>query len=572
MTPTDKPIFFHYAQSIYSHRVLWYLWLRGLEYDECIQPPVMPRPDLAAIDVQYRRMPIMAIGKDIYIDSRLVISKLESLYPNSALATTTAEQEGLRKLFENYGDSSLFNNAVKLMPYWSSNSLLQNKTFLDDRQKLMGGRRMTAEGMQAGRPEGLQNMRQAFDLIENSFLADGRRWILGTEKPTVADIDAVWPFEWLVVDRGMQGALPEDQFGERRYPKTYAWVRRFMNEVNAAKERNIKPMRLDGKDVSKQILNTTTATESVPFDSDDPLGLKVNDMVTVYPSDYGQAHKDHGAIIGLITSEVVIRNSKGLHLHFPRWNFRIVKAPATSTVPSPRSAKKLPKMRLIYHPFSPYTRKVFMLAHELGLAQHITLEKVVVAPIPIKGWSDNNEDVAKYNPLGKIPCLVTEDVPTGIFDSRMICEYLSELSDAKPKKDASYWQMRALHACADGIMDAAVLLTYEVRIRKERGLYFEEWVEGQKTKILRGLDRLEVAAKEGVLSYNANGPVSADEIAVVVATNMTEYMPFLSVQWQQGRPKLEEWMSKWAKRNSFVVTLPTQDWSTDGNAGSKSKL
>ena len=537
-----------------------------------IQPPVMPRPDLAAIDVQYRRIPIMAIGKDIYIDSRLIIDKLQALYPDDDSTTGTAEQSGFRKLFEHYSDSALFNNAVKLMPYWSSNSMVQNKTFLDDRQKMMGGRRMTAESMQAGRPEGLQNMRQAFELMEYTFLADGRQWILGTGEPTVADIDAVWPFEWLVVDRGMKGALPEDQFSEKNFPKTYSWIQRFMGEIKAAKERASKPKKLDGTTMSTQVLGSNAPTESLSFDNNESLDVKAGDIVEVYPSDYGQAHKDRGTLIGLTTSEVVIRNSKGLHLHFPRWNFRINKSATSLITRSPNNSKKLPKMRLIYHSFSPYTRKVFMLAHELGLAQHITLEKVVVAPITIKGWSDNTDDVAKYNPMGKIPCLVTEDVPTGIFDSRMICEYLSELAGVKPKKDAIYWQMRALHACADGIMDAAVLIGYEVSIRKGRKLYFAEWVEGQKKKISRGLDRFEVAAKDGLLSGPNSGSASADEVAVAVATAVVDYMPFLKLNWREGRSNLERWMGKWTARESFVSSPPTKDWVAGNPSESTSKL
>jgi glutathione S-transferase len=532
----------------------------------------MPRPDLAAIDVHYRRIPIMAIGKDIYIDSRIIIDKLQALYPDNSSANATAEQSGYRKLFEHYSDSALFNNAVKLMPYWSSNSMVQNKAFLDDRQKLMGGRRMTTERMQAGRPEGLQNMRQAFELMETTFLADGRQWILGTEKLTVADIDAVWPFEWLVVDRGMKGALPEDQFGEKNFPKTYSWIQRFMGEVKAAKERAPNPKRLDGAAMSMQVLNSTSSTESLSFDTNESLDIKAGDIVEVYPSDYGQAHKDRGTLIGLSTSEVAIRNSKGLHLHFPRWNFRISKVATPSIARSPHNRKKIPKMRLIYHSFSPYTRKVFMLAHELGLVQHITLEKVVVAPITIKGWSDNTDDVAKYNPMGKIPCLLTEDVPMGIFDSRMICEYLSELAGVNSKKDARYWQMRALHACADGIMDAAVLIGYEVSIRKGRKLYFAEWVEGQKTKISRGLDRFEVAAKDGLLSEPSSGPASADEIAVAVATAVIDFMPFLKLNWRDGRSSLERWMGKWTARESFVASPPTKDWVAGSPSESASKL
>jgi len=534
----------------------------------------MPRPDLASIDVKYRRIPIMAIGKDVYVDSRLIISKLESLYPNSALAPSTAEQAGLRQLFEHYSDSGLFNSAVKLMPYWSSNSLVQNETFLDDRQKLMGGRRMTAENMQAGRPDGLQNLRQAFDLLENRFLADERHWILGTEGPSVADIDAVWPFEWLVVDRGMKGALPDEHFGEKKYPKTHAWIQRIMNRVKTAKENAAKPNSLDGKTMRDQILSTKHSLEPLSFDENDPLGFKQGDHVSVYPSDYGQAHKDQGILIGLTVAEVVIRNSVGLRLHFPRWNFRItpVVGSIPHATPSPGPASKRPKMRLIYHPFSPYTRKVFALAHELHLAAHITLEKVVVAPIPIKGWSDNTDDVAKYNPMGKIPCLVTDDVPTGIFDSRVICEYFTELAGVKTKKDQKYWQMKALHSIADGVMDAAVLITYEVRIRKERGLYFKEWVEGQRTKIVRGLDRFEDAAVNGVLPELGDRPATVDEVAVAVATAMTKQMVFLDLEWQKGRPKLQEWINTWEKRPSFVATPPTEDWIVVGAADRATKL
>ena len=67
-------------------------------------------------------------------------------------------------------------------------------------------------------------------------------------------------------------------------------------------------------------------------------------------------------------------------------------------------------MKLIYHPFSPYSRKVYVLALELKIASQITLQKVVVAPVYFPGWSDNNLDVsAAGNPLAKIPVLVVDD-------------------------------------------------------------------------------------------------------------------------------------------------------------------
>lgn len=563
MATTEKPILFHYAQSIYSHRILWYLWLRGIPYDESIQPPIMPRPILSSLSLPYRKIPLLAIGKDIYHDSRLIISTLEQVYPNSTLTPSTPAERGIQKLLENWTvDGGIFGAAVKCMPYWSSTSLLQNKAFVDDRQALTGGRRMSAESMEKGRPEGLAALRVAFEMLERTFFADGREWLLGGEGPTTADIDAVWPFEWMAWDGGMEGSLRGGGCGKEDFPRVYAWIRRFMELVQDRKKGCVKPKRLDGEEVVVQrIVGAKDMPETTKFEDDNPLGLTKGETVHVYPSDYGQSGKSTGTLIGLSTNKVVIQNDKGLHLHFPRWNFTIKRSTTPATISKPPTTP--PKMTLIYHPFSPYTRKVYMLAHELALHTHMTLHKVVVAPIPIPGWSDNNADVAVYNPMAKIPCLVTHDVPNGLFDSRIICDYLEYMAGVRKTLDAGYWQRRALHAAADGIMDAAVLITYEFRIRKERGLYFGEWVEGQKSKIERILDRFESAVAAGILPVRVpgGGSPSADEVAVAVAVASTQAMGYVGVEWSRGRPGLVTWMGMWEGRQSFVDTPPTRDWN-----------
>lgn len=477
-------------------------------------------------------------------------------------------------MFENFSvDGGVFANTVKLMPYWAESGMLQNKAFLDDRQKLSGGRRMTKEAMEAGRPDGLQNIRHVFDLFETTFLADGREWIMGTKEPTVTDIDAVWPLEWMIVDRNMKDCLPEEFINDRIYPKVYAWVRRFMAKVEESRNTSTAPTTLDGETMASRTLSAPSKIDDIGFIKDDPLGFQKGDEVRVFPSDYGQVGVSQGVIAGLSTVEVVIRNDKGLCLHFPRWNFSIKKASSDLFIASPSvSQKQIPKMRLIYHPASPFTRKVFMLAYELDLTKHITLQKVVVCPVPFPGWSDNNGDVSVYNPMTKIPCLIPDDVPDGVFDSKAICEYLENLAAINRNKDKKYWQLRTLHACADGMMDAAVLIAYEVRIRKEQGLLFEEWMEGQRQKILRGLDRLESAASSGILPEPGNAPASADEVAVAVATAMTSQMGYLGIEWTDGRPKLKEWMRKWEMRPSFEKTPPTKDWGVSVDVKSASKI
>ncbi|KAG9187909.1 hypothetical protein G6011_05780 [Alternaria panax] len=323
MTSTEKPIVFHYEGSIFSHRVLWYLWLRGIPYDECLQPAFMPRADLELIGVGYRRIPIMAVGKDVYCDSRLIVSKLESLYPNSALSPYTPTEIGIRKLFESWTiDGGIFANSVKMMPYWQEASFLSNKAFVDDRQKLTG-RRFTVEALEAGRPDGAQHLQQAFDMLETTFLADGREWILSTQEPSLADIDAVWPFKWLISDPRMKESLPAEQFNAKTYPKVFAWVKRFVTELEKKKEMLPKPSALDGKAMGKRTLDAAIPPETIAFVNANSQGLKYGDEVEIKPSDYGQMGKTVGTLVGLTINEVVIRNLKDVHVHFPRWNFAI---------------------------------------------------------------------------------------------------------------------------------------------------------------------------------------------------------------------------------------------------------
>jgi hypothetical protein len=53
---------------------------------------------------------------------------------------------------------------------------------------------------------------------------------------------------------------------------------------------------------------------------------------------------------------------------------------------------------------------------------------------------------------------------------------------------------------------------------------------------------------------------------------MTEQMVFLGLEWRKGRPKLQEWMSKWEERGSFASTPPTKDWIAGDATEMASKL
>jgi hypothetical protein len=153
----------------------------------------MPRPDVAALGTSYRRIPLISIGRDIYNDTRLIISKLEEFYPTSnqhpSISASSTNDKALEKLLEVWAiDAGLFNRAVQLIP--SDMPLLKDEKYQKDRENF-SGRRWSKEKIDAARPEALVEMRAQYEMLEDVIFADGRDWVLGTESPTLADIEGM---------------------------------------------------------------------------------------------------------------------------------------------------------------------------------------------------------------------------------------------------------------------------------------------------------------------------------------------------------------------------------------------
>ena len=115
-------------------------------------------------------------------------------------------------------------------------------------------------------------------------------------------------------------------------------------------------------------------------------------------------------------------------------------------------------MKLISASASPFARKVHVLLHETE--QSGDVEVVPVATTPVS----TDPNVAAANPMGKVPTLIRDDGPA-LYDSRVITRYLDNRARAGLYPESGLWDILTLEATADGIMDAAVLMTYEKRIR-----------------------------------------------------------------------------------------------------------
>ncbi|KAL9634566.1 MAG: hypothetical protein Q9164_004013 [Protoblastenia rupestris] len=284
----------------------------------------LPRPDLSALGIQYRRIPLLSIGRSVYCDTRLILQKLDAAFPaNNHLASTSPEQEALRTLLSAWTiDGGIFTRAAQAIP--PEAPALQDPKFTRDRQELTG-RSWSNDTIKLLRPEALVHLRAAFDFLENGLLADGREWILKTEKPTLADIEAIWPFHWLTT---MRNALPASLISKDTHPKVFAWIKRFNAALAAAKKNVPKPTTLSGEDAAKFITSSSLDSRSQPssedqVDENDPACLKKGALVESWPTDTGSRNRDKGRLLKMDKQEVVLENEKGVRIHLPRWNFRI---------------------------------------------------------------------------------------------------------------------------------------------------------------------------------------------------------------------------------------------------------
>src|ERR1700733_11395148 len=91
-------------------------------------------------------------------------------------------------------------------------------------------------------------------------------------------------------------------------------------------------------------------------------------------------------------------------------------------------------MKLYYSPTSPYVRKCLVAALELGLREKIELLPAAAHPV------DRDRALVVHNPLGKVPTLITDE-GAALYDSRVICDYLNSLGDARliPPQGSARW-------------------------------------------------------------------------------------------------------------------------------------
>lgn len=198
-------------------------------------------------------------------------------------------------------------------------------------------------------------------------------------------------------------------------------------------------------------------------------------------------------------------------------------------------------MRLFHSFSSPYTRKVLVVAHELGIRSDLSLQTVATSPI------NQNTELVESNPLGQLPALCLDDGRV-IADSRVIAEYLNESFDGGllVREGSTRWEVLVDQSLADGMLGVALSMRYEVALRPSE-LAWPSWIDAQINKIescVRAMDSRIIPMRP---------MVDLGTISWACALSYLDFR-FPQLDWRSQGRSLSSWYEVFARRPSMVAT------------------
>ena len=197
-------------------------------------------------------------------------------------------------------------------------------------------------------------------------------------------------------------------------------------------------------------------------------------------------------------------------------------------------------MKLIMAEASPFARKVRVLLRETNQLKDLDEVSIATSPFQV------NEQAKAANPTGRIPSLIRADGPA-LYDSRVITRYLDAKAAAGMYPEAKLWDVLTVEATGDSMMDSAVSISYELRLRPQEEVS-TEWTDAQWAKVVGGCDALQNQWMDLL-----NGPLNMAHISIACALGYLD-LRHDARNWRQGHDALAAWFADFSKRPSFHKT------------------
>ena len=276
----------------------------------------MPRPLLRDnFNLTYRKIPVLALGRELYCDTSLIIEALEHFFPESegyqTLYPKAADGRNYRPMIRGFAsywtDRPLFRVACGLMP-----ASIWRSQFGRDREGLIG-HKIDADKLERKQPEMLSNLDQQLSMLEPLFDSGNNSFIFSTASPSLADISLYYELEWCdnissgrYSEHISEGEIPNESdhkelegmrpvFNAQRYPGLYTWfktMKTYLDNLSSTEQSGedvdsmLKQMR-ESPAIGRQSLLLPTP-RSTHVETDQKRGMKEGAMVAIAPDDTGK--------------------------------------------------------------------------------------------------------------------------------------------------------------------------------------------------------------------------------------------------------------------------------------------
>jgi len=319
-------IVYRYDASPYSVKIDNVLALKNVPHQTVNVSPMLPRPEITdLLGITYRRIPILAIGNDVYCDTSLIVSALERRFPTSAGYGTVfplakhggSRGTGLTKIFSQLFDASLFPVASVFFAWEKLPAV-----FIRDRSALLSTP-IDIPRVLAAREKSITTLSAYLSLLEEQF-KDGREWLFDTEQPSLGDISVHFTLNTVKVSPVGKRLIDTVNF-----PNTVKWLAHVSNFIERGRASQAATQSITGDQAVAIILSSASEPyDVVGFDVNEAarLGLKLNNRVKIAPDDTGKTYPTVGKLVSMNREEVVIevQGTQGLlRCHFPQLGFTV---------------------------------------------------------------------------------------------------------------------------------------------------------------------------------------------------------------------------------------------------------
>jgi glutathione S-transferase len=265
-----------------------------------------PKPDLVPLTGGHRRIPVMQLGADVYVDTSCIARRLERLRPEPACLHE--KEGGMVAVLEDWADHRFTFQCVPAVIVAMLPSLPPG--ILEDRAAMSPA--FSRDALVAGAPHAWSQALRSMDRLERVL---GERPFLAGETFSIADAAVYHPLWFL-----RHGGELFDAVGAR--PALSRWFAR----IEAFGEGEVvETSPAEALAVAREATPEDLGGESVADAACAP-----GDGVAIAADDYG-TERTTGVVARITAEEITITRRDAvlgdLAVHFPRTGYRILPAP-----------------------------------------------------------------------------------------------------------------------------------------------------------------------------------------------------------------------------------------------------